>query len=156
MKGIGLPFESCSIMKSTAVTRRRFLCATGTAALALPFVESFAQAADIPQTVTELWAGFGELDRTTPLDAEILKAWEQDGVVCRLVRYQVGVFKGTPSRVAAFYAFPKGGTKLPALLDIHGGGQSASLDSVVTYAKRGYACISINWGGNKLNFPPYT
>jgi cephalosporin-C deacetylase-like acetyl esterase len=139
-------------MKSTAVTRRRFLCATGTAALALPFVESFAQAADIPQTVTELWAGFGELDRTTPLDAEILKAWEQDGVVCRLVRYQVGVFKGTPSRVAAFYAFPKGGTKLPALLDIHGGGQSASLDSVVTYAKRGYACISINWGGNKLNF----
>ena len=27
-----------------------------------------------------------------------------------------------------------------------------SLDSVVTYAKRGYAGISINWGGNKLNF----
>jgi len=136
---------------SSRVNRRRFLCATG-ATLAFPFLEPFSRAEDIPHTVAELWAGFAELDRTTPLDTEILKAWEQDGVVCRLVRYQVGVFKGAPSRVAAFYAFPKGGTKLPALLDIHGGGQSASLDSVVTYAKRGYACISINWGGNKLNF----
>ena len=139
-------------MKPTTVTRRRFLCATGTAALAWPLVESFAQTVALPRTVTELWAGFEELDRTTPLDAALLKAWEQDGLVCRLVRYQVGVFKGRPSRVAAFYAFPKGGTKLPALLDLHGGGQSASLDSVVSYARRGYACLSINWGGNKLNF----
>ena len=108
------------------------------------------QAADIPQSVSELWADFDP--RKDPLETEILKAWEQDGVVCRLVRYQVGVFKGAPARVAAFYAFPKGGTKLPALLEMHGGGQSAALDSVVTDAQRGYASISINWGGNKLNF----
>ncbi|MCE9607595.1 MAG: acetylxylan esterase [Planctomycetia bacterium] len=105
----------------------------------------------IPRTLTELWAGFEEFDRTTPLDVEILKEWEQDGVVCRIVRYQVGVFKGASSRVAAFYAFPKGGTKLPALVEMHGGGQSASLSSVVTYAKCGYAAISINWGGNKMS-----
>ena len=102
------------------------------------------------QSVTELWAGFDP--RKDPLETEILKAWEQDGVVCRIVRYQVGIFKGAPAKVAAFYAFPKGGTKLPALLSMHGGGQSAGLDSVVTDAKRGYASISINWGGNKLNF----
>jgi hypothetical protein len=103
----------------------------------------------IPQTLTELWA---DVDlRKDPLEIEVLKEWEQDGVVCRIVRYQVGIFKGTPSRVAAFYAFPKGGTKLPALVEMHGGGQSASLNNVVTYAKRGYASISINWGGNKLN-----
>lgn len=105
----------------------------------------------IPQTVDELWAGFADLDRNTPLETEVLKAWEQEGVVCRIVRYQVGVFKGAPSRVAAFYAFPKGGTKLPTLVEMHGGGQSASLNSVVTYAKRGYASISINWGGNKMS-----
>ena len=35
---------------------------------------------------------------------------------------------------------------------MHGGGQSASLDSVLTDAKRGYASLSINWGGNELNF----
>ncbi|MCX6902184.1 MAG: hypothetical protein NTW03_01635 [Verrucomicrobia bacterium] len=138
-------------MKADIVTRRRFLRATG-ATLALPFLESFVRADEVPQTLTELWADFPELERTTPLAPEILKAWEQDGIVCRLVRYQVGVFKGAPSRVAAFYAFPVGGKKLPALLEIHGGGQAASLDSVVTCAKRGYAGISINWGGNKLNF----
>ena len=31
------------------------------------------------------------------------------------------------------------GTKLPALLSMHGGGQSAWLDSVVADAQRGYA-----------------
>ncbi len=37
------------------------------------------------------------------------------------------------------------------MIQIHGGGQSASLDSVVTYAKRGYASMSINWGGNAMS-----
>ena len=103
------------LTRQHTLTRRHFLGAT-VAALTLLFVESFARSAEIPQTVAELWAGFDELDRTTPLETEILKAWEQDGVVCRIVRYQVGVFKGAPAKVAAFYAFPKGGTKLPALL----------------------------------------
>jgi len=106
-------------------------------------------AGEPPQSLTELWADFEP--RKDPLETEVLKGWEQNGVVCRIVRYQVGVFKGTPSRVAAFYAFPKGGTKLPAVLEMHGGGQSASLNSVVTYAKRGYASLSINWGGNKMS-----
>ena len=131
------------------LTRRHFLRTTG-AALALPLAEFPAHAAGVPQTLAELWAGFDP--RAEPLDIEVLKAWEQEGVVCRLIRFQVGIFKGAPSRVAAFYAFPKGGTKLPALVELHGGGQSASLNSVVTYAKRGYAGISLNWGGNKLNF----
>ena len=129
--------------------RRYFLYATG-AALALPWSGASAGTPGIPQTLPELWEGFAELDRTTPLDIEILKEWEQDGVTCRIVRYQVGIFKGVPSRVAAFYAFPKGGTKLPALLEMHGGGQSASLNSVVTYAKRGYVSLSLNWGGNPM------
>ncbi len=108
-------------------------------------------AADVPQSLTELWADYPALEKSTPLEIEVLKEWEQEGVVCRVVRYQVGVFKGVPSRVAAFYAFPKGGTKLPALVQLHGGGQSASLKSVVTYAKRGYAGISLNWGGNAMS-----
>ncbi len=107
-------------------------------------------AADIPRSASELWADFDP--RKDPLETEILKAWEQDGAVCRIVRYQVGVFRGAPAKVAAFYAFPKGGTKLPALLSMHGGGQSAGLDSVLTDARRGYAGLAVNWGGNKLNF----
>lgn len=136
---------------SKRLTRRHVLITTGTL-LAFSFLPALTQAAGIPQSVTELWADFAELDKTTPLETEILKAWEQDGIVCRIVRYQVGVFKGTPAKVAAFYAFPQGGTKLPALLSLHGGGQSAGLDSVVTDAKHGYASLTLNWGGNKLNF----
>ncbi len=105
----------------------------------------------IPQNVQELWANYEALDKSTPLEVEVLKEWEQDAIVCRIVRYQVGIFKGSPSRVAAFYAFPKGATNLPALVQLHGGGQSASLNSVVTYAKRGYASVSLNWGGNAMN-----
>ncbi len=133
-----------------ANTRRHFLCVTG-GTLLLPWCESRAQPPEVPQTLDQLWAGFADLDRTTPLEIELLKEWEQEGVVCRIVRYQVGIFKGAPSRIAAFYAFPKGGAKLPALVDIHGGGQSASLGNVVTCAKRGYACLSLNWGGNKMS-----
>jgi hypothetical protein len=114
----------------------------------LAFAEPLA-AAEPPQSIRELWADFDP--RKEPLETEVLKEWEQDGVICRIIRYQVGVFKGAPSRVAAFYAFPKSGSKLPAILHMHGGGQSASLNSVVTYAKRGYASLSINWGGNKMN-----
>jgi len=110
-----------------------------------------ARADNLPRTLDELWAGYNELDKM-PLKVETLKEWEQDGVVCRLIRYQVGVFKGEPAKVAAFYAFPKGGTKLPGLLVMHGGGGSAGVDGVVDDARRGYASLSLNWGGNKLNF----
>lgn len=102
----------------------------------------------VPANVEELWAGFDP--RREPLEAGVLREWEQDGVVCRIVRYRVGVFKGSPAVVAAFFAFPKGGTKLPAILEMHGGGQSASLASVTTWARRGYAAMSLNWGGNPM------
>jgi cephalosporin-C deacetylase-like acetyl esterase len=118
----------------------------------LEIARRFVESQSVPGSLTELWAGYAEFDQATPLAPEVLKAWEQDDVVCRVVRYQVGIFKDTPAKVAAFYAFPKGATKLPGLLQIHGGGQSASLDAVVTDARRGYASLSLNWGGNKLNF----
>ncbi|MEI8310184.1 MAG: dienelactone hydrolase, partial [Verrucomicrobiota bacterium] len=102
----------------------------------------------VPQSLDELWAGFDP--QKEPLEAEVLKEWEQDGIVLRIVRYQVGTLKGAPVKMAAFYGFPKGGTKLPALMQLHGGGQSASLESVIANAKSGYACLSLNWGGNKM------
>ena len=102
----------------------------------------------VPQTLDALWGDFDPAKE--PIEAEVTKEWEQDGIVCRVIRYRVGVFKGQPSTVAAFYAFPKGATTLPGLMHIHGGGQSANLATVVTDAKRGYASLSLNWGGNKM------
>ena len=102
----------------------------------------------VPQNLAELWGSYDP--RAEPLQAEVTKEWEQAGIVCRVIRYRIGVFKGQPATMAAFYAFPKGARSLPAILQIHGGGQSASLSAVVTNAKLGYASLSLNWGGNKM------
>jgi pimeloyl-ACP methyl ester carboxylesterase len=101
-----------------------------------------------PKTVEQLWAGYDP--RQEPLDVQIIKEWKQDGVVLQVVLYRIGVFKGQKSMMAAIYGFPEGATNLPGLVQIHGGGQSANINAVVTNAKRGYACISINWAGNPL------
>jgi len=105
-----------------------------------------------PQTVTELWADFDP--RAEPLDVEILKEWEQDGVVLRVLRYRIGIFKGQKSMMAAVYGYPKGGTDLPGLVQIHGGGQYAHHNACLTNAKRGYATISISWAG-RIDAPGY-
>ena len=104
----------------------------------------------VPQNLDELWAGFDP--RKEPLEVEVTKEWEVDGIVCRAIRYRIGIFKGQPATMAAFYAFPKGAKNLPAILQIHGGGGAAWLAAVITNAKLGYASVSLNWGGNKMTF----
>lgn len=102
----------------------------------------------MPRNLAEFW---GEYDpRREPVAAEVTREWEQDGIVCRVLRYHVGVFKGAPAKVAAFYAFPKGAAKLPGLVHLHGGGQSANFELVLTDAQKGYASLSLNWGGNVM------
>ena len=101
-----------------------------------------------PQNLDELWAGYDPAKE--PLEVAVTKEWEADGVICRVVRYRVGIFKGTKSILAGIYAFPKGGSQLPGLVQVHGGGQAAGLSDVVEDAKRGYAGLSVNWGGNPL------
>ncbi|MEM7013877.1 MAG: acetylxylan esterase [Verrucomicrobiota bacterium] len=105
-----------------------------------------------PQTHAELWAGFDP--RVEPLDIEVLHEWEEEGVVFRVVRFRVGVFKGEKAMLAGVYGFPKGASDLPGLLNIHGGGQYADYKSVLTNAKRGYATITIAWAG-RINAPDY-
>ncbi|MGJ8695486.1 MAG: dienelactone hydrolase family protein [Verrucomicrobiaceae bacterium] len=105
-----------------------------------------------PQSLDELWAGFDP--RAEPLDTETLHQWEEDDVVMRVVRFRIGTFKGQKSLLAGIYGFPKGATKLPGLLQIHGGGQYADSNAVLTNAKRGYATISISWAG-RISAPGY-
>ena len=113
------------------------------APLAAPAAEPKA-----PDTVTALWADFDP--RKDALDAKLVREWEKDGVVYRTVTFHVGTFKGKPARMAAFYAFPKGAKTVPGLLHLHGGGQRAFRHEVEFYAKRGYACLSVNWGGREM------
>ena len=102
----------------------------------------------IPTTVTDLWA---DVDPTAePLKTKVIREWQEEGLVLRYVTYHVGTFKGKPARVAAFYAFPRGRRDLPGLVHLHGGGQRAFLHEVKYYASRGYACLSVNWGGREM------
>ena len=103
-------------------------------------------AAAVPQSVEELWADFDP--RRDPLETEVIREWREDGGVFRCVRFLVGTFKGKPARMAAIYGFPeKADGKVPAVMHIHGGGQRGSLAEVKFLVDRGYAALSVNWGG---------
>ncbi|MCG6158111.1 alpha/beta hydrolase family protein [Rubinisphaera margarita] len=111
-------------------------------------ISPVAGAEEIPQTVATLRSDFDP--RQDALDTRVVREWEADGIVYRYVTFHIGTFKGKPSRMAAFFAFPNGAVKLPGLLHLHGGGQRAFLHEVDFYARRGYACLSINWGGREM------
>ncbi len=107
---------------------------------------------DAPRTFEAMWSGFDP--RAEPLDLEILKEWEEDGVVLKVLRYRIGVFKGRKAMMAAVYGYPKGGSDLPGLVQIHGGGQYADHKAPLTNAKRGYATVSLAWAG-RISAPGY-
>jgi len=109
-------------------------------------------------TAEELWADFPASDKRTPLDTEVLKTWEEDGVVLSVVRYTVGVLKGHTVKMAGYYAYPKNGTRLPAIVQINGGGQKAGTYGPIKWARYGYACFNPNngcqpWDGDLRGLP---
>lgn len=105
--------------------------------------------ANVPHRIEELYAGF-DPDKE-PLDVNVVKESEQDGVVVRMLTYTVGTFKGVTSTMGAYYAFPKEPPgKLPAILQMHGGGQTALPETVIAWARNGYAVMAINWGGKPM------
>jgi len=109
---------------------------------------SLANEHKVPATVMELFADFDP--RHASLDTRVVREWERESIVYRYVTFHIGTFKDKPARMAAFFAVPQGAEKLPGLLHLHGGGQRAFLHEVEFYAKRGYACLSINWGGREM------
>ena len=107
---------------------------------------------EVPQNHAELWKDFDP--RSEPLETDVLHQWEEEGVILRVLRYRIGVFKGQKSWMAGVYGYPKGGKNLPGLLQIHGGGQYADYKAPLTNAKRGYATLSIAWAG-RISAPRY-
>lgn len=92
--------------------------------------------------------------RNEPLQVEVIKAWSDAIGHYQLVRYHVATLTGsnrTASPImAAYYGYPKDAENVPGIVQIHGGGQRASKGRVTDWVRMGYACISINWGGNVL------
>ena len=113
------------------------------------------RAEEVPQTVEQLWADFDP--RKDALETELIREFKEDGTVFRHVRFVVGTFKGKTARMTAIYGFPEGAKdqseKLPAVMHIHGGGQRAFLSEVKLLVSRGYAGLSVNWGGSAGQTP---
>lgn len=89
--------------------------------------------------------------RAEPIDKKVIKVYEVDDIVCEYVLFTVCTVKGKPSRIAAFYTYPKGGKNLPAFVWAHGGGQRADNKRGFHFAKKGFATIDINWNGRELD-----
>jgi hypothetical protein len=106
-----------------------------------------------PQSVEQLWADFDP--RKDPLEIEVIRQWtETESRTFKHVRFLIGHFRGVPAYLAAIYGYPVGRSKIPGVMHIHGGGQRASFDEVNFLVGRGYAAISINWGGSSTGKPP--
>ncbi|MDD7984017.1 dienelactone hydrolase family protein [Lentisphaera marina] len=129
-----------------------FLITSSLSAETLKDTLSTYQADKVPKNFEEMWQGFDP--RKEALDVEVLHETEQDDVIIKVIRFRVGIFKGQKSMMAAVYGYPKGAKNLPGLVQIHGGGQYAQYQAILTNAKRGYATISVAWAG-RLNAPGY-
>ena len=122
----------------------------GLCACAVAAAETFTpyQPGNVPRNVTELWKEYDA--RTEPLDIQVVKEWKVDGIVTRYVTFKVGTFKGSDSRIAAYYTFPDNGKKNSAFVWSHGGGQRAERSRGVYFATQGFATIDINWLGRPM------
>lgn len=108
----------------------------------------YASADQVPQNAIDLWGSYDPKDDA--LDVKIHQEWKKDGIVSRLITFKVGTFKGTDSRIAAYYCFPENGKKNPAFVWSHGGGQRADRNRGHYFATQGFATVDINWLGRPL------
>jgi dienelactone hydrolase len=103
-------------------------------------------------TIDELWEG---VDPTIdPLDIQVLDEWTSDSIHYTRLYFTSEYWEGEPVRVYAIHGAPEGGQKLPGILHIHGGGQTANIEWVTFWAKRGYVCVTFDFCGDWTKLDP--
>src|SRR5437867_11875892 len=85
----------------------------------------------------DLWRGI-DVEKL-PLDVKILSSWQEDGGNYQKLTYVSELADGIPIRIFAIQGLPKQGKRVPGILHIHGGGQTASLSWVHYWVQRGDA-----------------
>ena len=132
------------------------------ACLAALFLASSAALADPPapddpapvHDARELWAGWDP--RAEPLEVRIAKEWDEGGVHLEQLRFTGETWQSAKVLVFAYRGAPARGERLPGVLHLHGGGQTASLAWVRYWASRGYACVSHDFCGKAPGRSPDT
>jgi dienelactone hydrolase len=87
------------------------------------------------------------------LEIETIRRWHEDQADLETLRFTAERDSSGRVRVFAIRGAPTRGTRLPGILHIHGGGQTASLEWVRFWTRRGYVCTSYDftgpWAGRK-------
>ena len=100
------------------------------------------------RTPQALWKDFDP--RKEPLEIVTVRRWVKDGSRLHAFYFTGETCEGDKARIYAIYGVPKNlakGKKLPAMLHIHGGGQTANTTWLTFWNGRGYAALTFNWGG---------
>lgn len=92
-----------------------------------------------------LWRGYDP--ESLPLEVESLRAWEEDGVALQKLRFTGEIQDGVKTRIFAVQGAPVKGKRLPGVLHIHGGGQTASMEWIRYWTRRGYVAVSFDFCG---------
>lgn len=118
----------------------------------------FLTAAARGDSLVDFWKAPSALE--LPFDEEWIVQKEENGLTWKEFYFTSEVVGGTPFRVYAIYAAPKGTAKSPGVLYIHGGGGTADPEMVRSWAKLGYSCLSFDWSANpkdkKFNRPQFS
>ncbi len=102
----------------------------------------------------ELWRGVDV--EQLPLDIQVIKSWEEEGCAYEKLTYVSEIADGTKVRIFGIRGVPKGAQRVPGILHIHGGGQTASLAWVQYWTRRGYACATYDFCGKWENRTEFT
>ena len=97
------------------------------------------------QNAEELWDGYDP--RAEPLEIAVAKSWEEGAIRFEQLSFTGETWEGVKVRVFAYRGAPTHGEKLPGILHLHGGGQTASLAWVRYWAGCGYVCVSHDFCG---------
>jgi dienelactone hydrolase len=151
-KAAALQRRPSVIERSAKITSTRALASTFAFFCSLCLCASVVRCsfgkAEEPQaiaSVDDLWHGIDP--EALPLEVETIRTWEEQGAVYQTLRFTGERAQGSRVRVFAIQGAPREGPALPGVLHVHGGGQTASLDWVRFWAKRGYVCVSFDFCG---------
>jgi len=95
-------------------------------------------------TPPEVWSSYdpdaGEFNE------EVLKRWTEKGADYKEVTFSAFIH-GETVRVYGLYAAPSGAKSVPAVMHLHGGGQTVNPQWLEAWTARGYASLSCNYHG---------
>lgn len=107
-------------------------------------------------TIGQLWEGKEDSILNDAFDEEIVQEWDNGGVHYKRMYITSRIVEDGPIRVYAVFGVPLNAKNVPAVLHIHGGGQTLSQDWVKYWTSLGYAAMTFDYCGEWEGRAEYT